>query len=110
LNTGWRRHENPARVEGGFSKVHIYESHLWLNWIYDLESALSNPNTTRPGRRHAKNELRLRVRPEIPGRYINTTNTFLQNQPTHVSLMTKIKRTLGIRSTPRRNNLLSTSY
>jgi len=49
-------------------------------------AALTNPNTTHGGRRHAKRELRLMGR----------------GNETHVPLMTKIKRTLGIRSTPRR--------
>ncbi|KAJ3899000.1 hypothetical protein F5879DRAFT_550928 [Lentinula edodes] len=47
-------------------------------------AALANPNTTSEGRRHAKHELRA------------------MGRSTHVPLMTKIKRTLGIRSTPRR--------
>jgi len=50
------------------------------------KAALSNPNTSREGRKHAKRELKLMGR----------------GNETHVSLMTKIKRTLGIRSTPRR--------
>ncbi|OBZ76969.1 hypothetical protein A0H81_03675 [Grifola frondosa] len=49
------------------------------------KAALSNPNTTRSGRKHAKHELRAMGR----------------GRETHVSLLTKVKRTLGIRSTPR---------
>ncbi|KAI0069182.1 hypothetical protein BV25DRAFT_112401 [Artomyces pyxidatus] len=49
------------------------------------KAALANPNTTRDGRRRAKWELRRMGR----------------GNEAHVSLMTKIKRTLGIRSTPR---------
>ncbi|KAH9962390.1 hypothetical protein BC827DRAFT_1119573, partial [Russula dissimulans] len=49
-------------------------------------AALTNPNTTYAGRRHAKRELRLMGR----------------GDEAHVPLMTKIKRALGIRSTPRR--------
>ncbi|KAJ6627439.1 hypothetical protein B0H10DRAFT_1726459, partial [Mycena sp. CBHHK59/15] len=51
------------------------------------KSALSNPNTTRSGRKHAKDELHLMVR----------------GRSAHVPFMTKVKRTLGIRSTPRRH-------
>ncbi|KAI5894321.1 uncharacterized protein SCHCODRAFT_02624349 [Schizophyllum commune H4-8] len=47
------------------------------------KAALANPNTTSAGRRHAKHELRKR------------------GESTHVPLMVRIKRTLGIRSTPR---------
>ncbi|KAJ7122822.1 hypothetical protein C8R44DRAFT_621151 [Mycena epipterygia] len=52
------------------------------------KSALSNPNTTRRGRKHAKAELHSMVR--------------LHGRSSHVPFMTKVKRTLGIRSTPRR--------
>ncbi|KAE9404496.1 hypothetical protein BT96DRAFT_419345 [Gymnopus androsaceus JB14] len=48
------------------------------------KAALANPNTTRRGRSHAKQELRA------------------MGESTHVPFMTKVKRTLGIRSTPRR--------
>jgi len=48
-------------------------------------AALSNPNTTRAGRRHAKEELRM------------------MGRDPHVPFMTKLKRSLGIRSTPRRS-------
>ncbi|KAF8974378.1 hypothetical protein BDZ97DRAFT_1911569 [Flammula alnicola] len=51
-----------------------------------LRGTLVNPNTTRSGRRQAKRELRGMGR---------------ENE-THVPLMTKVKRALGIRSTPRR--------
>ncbi|KIM46005.1 hypothetical protein M413DRAFT_23799 [Hebeloma cylindrosporum] len=50
------------------------------------KGALSNPNTTRAGRKQAKHELRAMGR----------------GYETHVSFMTKVKRALGIRSTPRR--------
>ncbi|CEL57848.1 hypothetical protein RSOLAG1IB_02592 [Rhizoctonia solani AG-1 IB] len=50
------------------------------------KAALSNPNTTHEGRKHAKRELRRMGR----------------GNETHVSLGTRIKRALGIRSTPRR--------
>ncbi|KAI6151753.1 hypothetical protein BKA82DRAFT_4386661 [Pisolithus tinctorius] len=49
------------------------------------KAALSNPNTTRSGREHAKHELRMMGR----------------ERDTHVPLMVKVKRALGIRSTPR---------
>ncbi|KAF5321198.1 hypothetical protein D9619_000866 [Psilocybe cf. subviscida] len=49
------------------------------------KAALSNPNTTRSGRKHAKHELRAMGR----------------GRETHVPFMTKVKRALGIRSTPR---------
>ncbi|VDC06244.1 unnamed protein product [Peniophora sp. CBMAI 1063] len=49
------------------------------------KAALANPNTTHQGRKHAKWELRRMGR----------------GNEAHVPLMTKIKRTLGIRSTPR---------
>ncbi|EIM88381.1 uncharacterized protein STEHIDRAFT_167684 [Stereum hirsutum FP-91666 SS1] len=49
------------------------------------KAALANPNTTKEGRQHAKYEL------ERMGR----------GREAHVPLMTKIKRALGIRSTPR---------
>ncbi|KAJ7477095.1 hypothetical protein B0H11DRAFT_1694190, partial [Mycena galericulata] len=48
------------------------------------EAALSNPKTTRAGRKNAKAELHA------------------MGRSAHVPLMTKIKRTLGIHSTPRR--------
>jgi hypothetical protein len=48
------------------------------------KAALANPHTTREGREHAKHELHK------------------MGRSSHVPLMTKIKRTLGIRSTPRR--------
>jgi len=51
-----------------------------------LKGALANPNTTKAGRRNAKRELRAMGR----------------GNEAHVSFMTKVKRTLGIRSTPRR--------
>jgi len=50
------------------------------------KAALSNPNTTGEGRKRAKMELRMMGR----------------GDEAHVSFMTKVKRTLGIRSTPRR--------
>ncbi|KAI0080693.1 hypothetical protein K474DRAFT_1589170 [Panus rudis PR-1116 ss-1] len=59
--------KDPDRVAGGY------------------KAALSNPNTTRSGRKHAKHELRAMGR----------------GNETKVPLMTKIKRALGIRTTPR---------
>ncbi|KDN50023.1 hypothetical protein RSAG8_01359, partial [Rhizoctonia solani AG-8 WAC10335] len=50
------------------------------------KAALSNPNTTHKGRKHAKREL---------GR-------MGRGNEAHVSLGTRIQRTLGIRSTRRR--------
>ncbi|KAG9127863.1 hypothetical protein FRC07_008309 [Ceratobasidium sp. 392] len=50
------------------------------------KAALSNPNTTHEGRQHAKRELKRMGR----------------GRETHVSLATRIKRTLGIRSSRRR--------
>ncbi|KAG7096860.1 hypothetical protein E1B28_004268 [Marasmius oreades] len=50
------------------------------------KAALSNPRTTRDGRKHAKHELRK------------------MGRSPHVPFMTKVKRTLGIRSTPRRHH------
>ncbi|KDQ64974.1 hypothetical protein JAAARDRAFT_52892 [Jaapia argillacea MUCL 33604] len=66
-----RRHhiftrKDPDRVAGGY------------------KAALSNPNTTRRGRKRAKAELRMMGR----------------GNEAHVSFMTKIKRALGIRSSP----------
>ncbi|PPQ77273.1 hypothetical protein CVT25_010855 [Psilocybe cyanescens] len=49
------------------------------------KAALANPNTTHRGRTHAKRELRA------------------MGRDTHVPFMTKVKRALGIRSTPRRH-------
>ncbi|PVG04797.1 hypothetical protein CPB86DRAFT_778089 [Serendipita vermifera] len=49
-----------------------------------LKAALANPNTTHDGRKHAKKELHH------------------MGRSAHVPLSVKIKRTLGIRSTPRR--------
>ncbi|GAB1519045.1 hypothetical protein RhiTH_002111 [Rhizoctonia solani] len=51
------------------------------------KAALSNPNTTHEGRKHAKRKLKRMGR----------------GNETHVSLGTRIKRALGIRSTPRRH-------
>ncbi|CAE7062228.1 unnamed protein product [Rhizoctonia solani] len=51
------------------------------------KAALSNPNTTHQGRKHAKRELKRMGR----------------GNEAHVSLGTRIKRALGIRSTPRRH-------
>jgi len=51
------------------------------------KAALSNPNTTNKGRRRAKEELRGMGR----------------GDEAHVSFMTKVRRTLGIRSTHRRS-------
>ncbi|KAI0796489.1 hypothetical protein C8Q75DRAFT_802185 [Abortiporus biennis] len=60
--------KDPDRVAGGY------------------KAALSNPNTTRSGRKHAKRELKSMGR----------------SRETHVPIMTKIRRALGLRSTPRR--------
>ncbi|KAG1773855.1 hypothetical protein EDD22DRAFT_3591 [Suillus occidentalis] len=51
------------------------------------KAALSNPRTTRQGRKHAKQELRAMGR----------------DRETHLPFMTKVKRALGIRSSPRQN-------
>ncbi|KAK0231211.1 hypothetical protein IW262DRAFT_1263165 [Armillaria fumosa] len=61
----WHRRDR-GRVAGGY------------------KAALTNPNTTHQGRKHAKHELRK------------------MGKDTHVPFMAKVKRTLGIRSTPRR--------
>ncbi|KAF8165132.1 hypothetical protein B0H34DRAFT_793559 [Crassisporium funariophilum] len=58
------------------------------------KAALSNPHTTRSGRKQAKREL------QAMGR----------GHETHVPLMTKIKRALGIRSTPRRQRVRKVRY
>ncbi|KAK7061382.1 hypothetical protein R3P38DRAFT_3250766 [Favolaschia claudopus] len=50
-----------------------------------LKSALANPNTTHRGRKNAKLELHS------------------MGRSSHVPFMTKVKRTLGIRSSPRRS-------
>ncbi|KAG1718929.1 hypothetical protein EDB19DRAFT_1585343, partial [Suillus lakei] len=50
------------------------------------KAALSNPRTTRQGRKHAKQELRAMGR----------------ERETHLPFMTKVKRALGIRSSPRK--------
>jgi len=69
------RRRDPDRVAGGY------------------KAALSNPRTTRSGRKHAKSELKAMGR----------------GRETHVPLMTRIKRTLGIRSTPRRERVHTSS-
>jgi len=68
LSGGLFHRRDKDRVAGGF------------------KAALSNPNTTREGRKHAKRELQLMGR----------------GYEAHVPFMTKVKRTLGIRTTPRR--------
>ncbi|TFK99087.1 hypothetical protein BDV98DRAFT_571643 [Pterulicium gracile] len=55
------------------------------------KAALANPHTTREGRSHAKHELHK------------------MGRSSHVPLMTKIKRTLGIRSTPRQKRTVTTT-
>ncbi|KAI0347495.1 hypothetical protein BDW22DRAFT_1342274 [Trametopsis cervina] len=50
------------------------------------KAALSNPNTTHAGREHAKHELKAMGR----------------GREAHVPITTKIKRALGIHSTPRK--------
>ncbi|KII95945.1 hypothetical protein PLICRDRAFT_87253 [Plicaturopsis crispa FD-325 SS-3] len=67
------------------SHHHHHESHR-DHQAAGYKAALSNPNTTRSGRQHAKHELKLMGR----------------GREAHVPLMTKIRRALGIRSTPRR--------
>ncbi|KAF9535075.1 hypothetical protein CPB83DRAFT_843434 [Crepidotus variabilis] len=54
------------------------------------KAALANPNTTHAGRRHAKHELHS------------------MGRSSHIPLMTRIKRTLGIRSTPRAHRTTAT--
>ncbi|KAJ7477114.1 hypothetical protein B0H11DRAFT_1726603 [Mycena galericulata] len=54
-----------------------------------LKAALANPNTTHNGRKHAKHELHS------------------MGKSAHVPFITKVKRTLGIRSTPRRRTTFS---
>ncbi|KAJ7122803.1 hypothetical protein C8R44DRAFT_621415 [Mycena epipterygia] len=72
FGTSARRHHrafyrrDPDRVAGGY------------------RAALSNPKTSRAGRKHAKAELHA------------------MGRSAHVPFMTKIKRALGIRKTPRR--------
>ncbi|KAJ7638471.1 hypothetical protein FB45DRAFT_902967 [Roridomyces roridus] len=62
----YRRDPSPSRRAAGY------------------KAALSNPNTTRAGRKHAEAELHA------------------MGRSAHVPLMTKIKRALGIHSTSRR--------
>ncbi|KAI0688544.1 hypothetical protein BC835DRAFT_1238927, partial [Cytidiella melzeri] len=50
------------------------------------KAALANPNTTRQGRKHAEHELKAMGR----------------GREAHVPIMTRIKRALGIHSTPRK--------
>jgi len=52
-----------------------------------FKAALANPHTTRHGRKEAERSLRRMGR----------------GNEIHVPFMTKVKRTLGIRSTPKRN-------
>ncbi|KAG9100422.1 hypothetical protein FS749_015365 [Ceratobasidium sp. UAMH 11750] len=66
---GFFHRTNPNRRAGGY------------------KAALSNPNTTHEGRKHAKHELQRMGR----------------GREAHVSMGTRIKRALGIRSTPRRH-------
>ncbi|KAJ7367906.1 hypothetical protein DFH08DRAFT_946882 [Mycena albidolilacea] len=54
-----------------------------------LKAALANPNTTHHGRKNAKTELHA------------------MGRSSHVPFMTKVKRTLGIRSSPRRRTTFS---
>ncbi|KAK7061388.1 hypothetical protein R3P38DRAFT_655111 [Favolaschia claudopus] len=70
-SSGRRHHRafyrrDPDRVAGGY------------------RAALSNPKTTRAGRKHAKAELHA------------------MGRSAHVPFMTKVRRALGIRKTPRR--------
>ncbi|KAJ7688358.1 hypothetical protein B0H17DRAFT_1068270 [Mycena rosella] len=79
FGTSTRRHHrafyrrDPDRVAGGY------------------KAALSNPKTTRAGRKHAKAELHS------------------MGRSAHVPLMTKIKRALGIRKTSRRQREVASS-
>ncbi|KAL1681284.1 hypothetical protein EV122DRAFT_261072, partial [Schizophyllum commune] len=84
-----RRHHATAPTSGGGYTHHHHRrtvrhhkdpAHVTGGYS---KAALANPNTTSAGRRHAKHELRKR------------------GESTHVPLMVRIKRTLGIRSTPR---------
>ncbi|KAJ7047747.1 hypothetical protein C8F04DRAFT_1386934 [Mycena alexandri] len=54
-----------------------------------LKASLANPNTTHHGRKNAKIELHS------------------MGRSSHVPFMTKVKRTLGIRSSPRRRTTFS---
>ncbi|KAH9970827.1 hypothetical protein BGW80DRAFT_527439 [Lactifluus volemus] len=90
---GWTsfypQRRNRERVAAGYrtsSTFYRPESPLPTTVKLKTGGALVNPNTTREGRRHAKWQLRRMGRPE----------------DAHVSFLTKVKRTLGIRSTPRR--------
>ncbi|KAF8911915.1 hypothetical protein CPB85DRAFT_1194457, partial [Mucidula mucida] len=65
-----------------------HRRHFWQRKDRDrvaggYKAALTNPNTTHDGRKHAKHELHK------------------MGRSSHVPFMTKVKRTLGIRSTPR---------
>ncbi|KAJ4477233.1 hypothetical protein J3R30DRAFT_3290887 [Lentinula aciculospora] len=76
------RHSNTSRRRERYSGYHRRDpDHVAGGYS---KSALANPNTTSAGRKHAKRELRA------------------MGRSTHVPFMTKVKRTLGIRSTPRR--------
>ncbi|KAJ7579688.1 hypothetical protein C8J56DRAFT_867667 [Mycena floridula] len=80
-----RRHHHST----GTPVTHHRRRHFWQRRDRDrvaggYKAALANPNTTRQGRKHAKHELHA------------------MGKSAHVPFMTKVKRTLGIRSSPRR--------
>ncbi|KAL1946733.1 hypothetical protein VTO73DRAFT_14837 [Trametes versicolor] len=82
--------KDPDRVAGGY------------------KAALANPNTTRTGRKRAEHELKAMVCPVTRSRCMedfSDRRAFAiqgRGDEAHVPFMTKVKRTLGIRSTPRR--------
>jgi len=90
-----------GRVDDGYSYTHNQNTRrggLFHRRDRDrvaggYKAALSNPNTTRDGRKRAKMELGMMGR----------------GDETHVSFMTKIKRSLGIRSSPRRSRGIMSS-
>jgi len=85
---GHKKRGNPYETDrrrhhkGGHRSRETHEDHVAAGY----KAALSNPNTTRRGREHAKHELRLMGR----------------DRDAHVPFITKVKRALGIRNTPRR--------
>jgi len=76
-----RTHHNSSRRRGLF---HRRDQDRMAG---GYKAALSNPNTTRDGRKRAKMELKSMGR----------------GNEAHVSFLTKVKRSLGIRSSPRRS-------
>ncbi|TFY50141.1 hypothetical protein EVG20_g11695 [Dentipellis fragilis] len=88
-STSFTRPSHSTSIPSG-KALHIYHSPL-SDTDTDAapilpEAALSNPNTTHEGRKHAKREL------QSMGR----------GNEAHVPMMTRVKRAFGIRSTPRR--------